>query len=105
MAEFTRWCDQCEPLMINGIFCHETGCPNINKIWDSLTETWIPEGEEYDCDLDLDDDTGVYYDETLGEYVEKEYNDEDELDDYTNDIADYYNERDSIGINDLTERD
>lgn len=21
-------CGQCEPLMINGVFCHEHGCPN-----------------------------------------------------------------------------
>ena len=24
-------CDQCEPLMIQGVFCHETGCPNARK--------------------------------------------------------------------------
>ena len=24
-------CDQCEALMINGVFCHETGCPNTWK--------------------------------------------------------------------------
>lgn len=22
-------CDQCQATMINGVFCHETGCPNI----------------------------------------------------------------------------
>lgn len=21
-------CDSCEALMINGVYCHETGCPN-----------------------------------------------------------------------------
>ncbi len=21
-------CDQCNPAMINGVYCHETGCPN-----------------------------------------------------------------------------
>jgi len=21
-------CNQCEAMMINGVFCHETGCPN-----------------------------------------------------------------------------
>jgi hypothetical protein len=21
-------CNQCEALMINGVYCHETGCPN-----------------------------------------------------------------------------
>ena len=24
-------CNQCEACMINGIFCHEQGCPNSNK--------------------------------------------------------------------------
>ena len=24
-------CDQCEAVMINGVFCHETGCPNSHK--------------------------------------------------------------------------
>jgi len=24
-------CDQCNALTINGIFCHELGCPNIKK--------------------------------------------------------------------------
>ena len=23
----TNQCDQCEALMINGVYCHETGCP------------------------------------------------------------------------------
>lgn len=26
-----RGCDQCEASMINGVFCHETGCPNSRK--------------------------------------------------------------------------
>jgi hypothetical protein len=24
----TVWCSQCEALVINGVACHETGCPN-----------------------------------------------------------------------------
>ncbi|KKL55360.1 hypothetical protein LCGC14_2256210 [marine sediment metagenome] len=24
-------CDQCEAMMINGVYCHEIGCPNIRK--------------------------------------------------------------------------
>lgn len=24
-------CDQCVAAMINGVFCHETGCPNARK--------------------------------------------------------------------------
>jgi hypothetical protein len=25
-------CDQCSACMINGVYCHETGCPNTNKV-------------------------------------------------------------------------
>lgn len=24
-------CDQCEAMMIQGVFCHEAGCPNTHK--------------------------------------------------------------------------
>jgi len=24
-------CDSCEALMINGVYCHESGCPNMWK--------------------------------------------------------------------------
>lgn len=27
-------CDQCNATMINGVFCHESGCPNMAKVWD-----------------------------------------------------------------------
>lgn len=26
-------CDQCAAAMIQGVFCHETGCPNSKKTW------------------------------------------------------------------------
>lgn len=26
-------CDQCELLRINGVVCHEIGCPNFKKRW------------------------------------------------------------------------
>jgi hypothetical protein len=60
-------CDQCQMLSINGVACHETGCPNGKK-------TWIPErgwvlflkcfncgcdveaGEHCDCQDPIDDD-------------------------------------------------
>ena len=32
-------CNQCEALMINGVFCHETGCPNSRKLWSG--HTWV----------------------------------------------------------------
>ena len=41
-------CDQCEAMMINGVFCHEQGCPNQGK--DPRTgELW--KKECYECGL------------------------------------------------------
>lgn len=31
-------CDQCDAAMINGVFCHETGCPNQHKEWEQEQE-------------------------------------------------------------------
>jgi hypothetical protein len=31
-AEDDNSCDQCCAVMINGTFCHETGCPNARKV-------------------------------------------------------------------------
>lgn len=35
-------------MMINGVFCHETGCPNTHKVYDSETDTWVDEAVEDD---------------------------------------------------------
>jgi hypothetical protein len=38
-------CDQCCAAMINGVYCHETGCPNTHKV--KVDGEWIaPEAEE-----------------------------------------------------------
>ena len=52
-------CNQCEALMINGVFCHETGCPNrnarcIDGEWIRFYECRecgdeIPKGESCNC--------------------------------------------------------
>jgi hypothetical protein len=34
-------CDQCEALMINGTFCHETGCPNQRKTFVAERGEWV----------------------------------------------------------------
>lgn len=39
-------CDQCEALMINGVFCHETGCPNMHSRYDPAEDRWI---KTYEC--------------------------------------------------------
>lgn len=42
---FDRSCDQCQALFINGIYCHEIGCPNMRKV--KVDGGWIaPEPEE-----------------------------------------------------------
>jgi hypothetical protein len=66
-------CDQCEYLVINGIGCHETGCPNQGSIecescgecvrahnvhyandWDGLE--YCKPCAEYNAQLEADDD-------------------------------------------------
>jgi len=34
-------CDQCQMLVINGVACHETGCPNMGARWDVDAGVWI----------------------------------------------------------------
>ena len=51
-------CDQCEPAMINGVFCHEIGCPNQGSRFDSSTGDWIKQRvcNECGCTVDADDE-------------------------------------------------
>jgi len=41
-------CNQCEWARINGVFCHETGCPNEKKKWDKLEKEWV---RFYECSI------------------------------------------------------
>ena len=34
-------CDQCDSVTINGLYCHETGCPNARKRYDTDSELWV----------------------------------------------------------------
>ena len=58
-AELLEWagkpfkCDQCEALMINGVFCHEIGCPNSGKKW--IDGEWIAFYECFICGYDVRD--------------------------------------------------
>lgn len=49
-------CNQCDSAMINGIYCHETGCPNMNSRYDTESETWIKQRECFDCGCTVDAD-------------------------------------------------
>jgi hypothetical protein len=47
----TVWCPNCAALSINGIPCHETGCPNSDQAWKFrskglIGKYCIPKGED-----------------------------------------------------------
>ena len=42
-------CDQCEALMINGMFCHESGCPNSKARYDNESGSWIKQYKCFEC--------------------------------------------------------
>lgn len=48
-------CDQCEQLRINGIVCHEIGCPNANKTWDKERQQWIRYIECRECGSEVEE--------------------------------------------------
>lgn len=57
MTVKVKRCNQCEACMINGVFCHETGCPNINKRYFD-GEGWLSVRECKECGSEvLGDDT------------------------------------------------
>lgn len=39
-------CDSCEALMIQGSYCHETGCPNARKV--KIDGEWVVRQNFYD---------------------------------------------------------
>jgi hypothetical protein len=60
-------CNQCQMLAINGVNCHETGCPNSRKTWVPDREAWVrfiecrecgaevEEGESCDCQTPIEE--------------------------------------------------
>ena len=42
-------CDQCQQLRINGVVCHETGCPNAKKRWMPEREAWVRFVDCFEC--------------------------------------------------------
>lgn len=49
-------CDSCEALMIQGMFCHETGCRRINARYDGYEERWINQRKCFECGCMVDYD-------------------------------------------------
>ncbi len=48
-------CDQCEAAMINGVFCHETGCPNSKKTWVAERDAWVRFVACRECGCDVEE--------------------------------------------------
>jgi hypothetical protein len=48
-------CDQCEALMIQGVYCHETGCPNQHKRY--LYGAWIRVVACFECGCEVEEGT------------------------------------------------
>lgn len=44
-------CGQCCAAMINGVFCHETGCPNSRKRYED--GEWVRYLKCFDCGCDV----------------------------------------------------
>lgn len=42
--------------MINGVFCHETGCPNSHSRYDRESDTWIKQRKCFECGCTVDAD-------------------------------------------------
>jgi hypothetical protein len=49
-------CDQCQMLSINGVACHERGCPNMNARWDRENNSWVKQRKCFDCGCTVDFD-------------------------------------------------
>ena len=47
-------CDQCEMLSINGVLCHEHGCPNARKTWIGERGQWVLFLECRECGCDVE---------------------------------------------------
>ena len=61
-------CDRCEALMINGMFCHETGCPNSGKIYLAEIDMWVRFLKCHECGCEVEEGTACdcrdFFDET-----------------------------------------
>ena len=69
-------CNQIEMLSINGVACHETGCPNMGARWDRESEEWIKQRKCFECGFTFDADTDCCNAEEW--YEEPDLNDEGE---------------------------
>jgi predicted RNA-binding Zn-ribbon protein involved in translation (DUF1610 family) len=50
-------CDQCDMLSINGVACHELGCPNRGKRYDAESRAWVRQYTCHVCGYKADEDS------------------------------------------------
>ena len=62
-------CDQCEMLSINGVACHETGCPNSRKAF--RYGAWIRIVECFECGCEVEEGTVCDCQEGLQEIADQ----------------------------------
>jgi hypothetical protein len=65
--------------MINGVFCHETGCPNSASRYDVETDQWVKVRTCHECGYTCDADDPCCNFETLCDGLE----DDEPEDEYT----------------------
>jgi hypothetical protein len=51
-------CDQCSAAMIQGMFCHEQGCPNSRKTWVADRQEWVRFVECRECGCEVESEVG-----------------------------------------------
>lgn len=56
LAAFYSRCNQCEALIINGVFCHEIGCPNTRSRYDAESGEWVKQRKCFECGCTVDAD-------------------------------------------------
>lgn len=49
-------CNECQLVSINGLPCHEHGCPNANARYDREQGEWIRQRKCFDCGCTVDHD-------------------------------------------------
>ena len=47
-------CDECEMLMIQGVACHERGCPNSGARYDADYQGWVQQRVCFECGCTVD---------------------------------------------------
>ena len=48
-------CDSCQMLSINGVACHEHGCPRADKLYDVESKQWVRLVECRECGFEYFD--------------------------------------------------